>query len=64
MFSVEQIKYMQSIGLNLDFSHLSDEDYVLIEEKVGDAYNEEALDHEHEVTPTISICEAILASLV
>lgn len=54
---------MESIGLNLDFSCLSDADYVQIEDVVGDRYTSEAQEHESEITPVILLCEAILDKL-
>ena len=55
---------MRGIGLNLDFSNLSSEDYVQIEEIVGDVYTAEVQEHEKEVTPTVLLCESILDKLV
>ena len=34
MFNEEEITYMKSIGLNFDFSNLSDDEYVKIEDTV------------------------------
>ena len=64
MFKKEQISFMRGIGLNLDFSNLSSEDYVQIEEIVGDVYTAEVQEHEKEVTPTVLLCESILDKLV
>lgn len=63
MFTKEQIAFMRSIGLKLDFSNLSSEDYVQIEETVGDVYTAEVQEHEKEVTSNILLCEAILDKL-
>jgi len=68
MFTDKQIEFMRNIGLYLDFSNLSGDDYVLIEDKVGDIYNSAVLDAEDgtkdrlEVMPTILMCEEILYS--
>ncbi len=35
-FSKEQITYMRSLGLNLDFSNLSDDDWITLEDVVAD----------------------------
>ena len=35
-FNEEQIKFIQSLGLDFDFNNLTDEQYIEIEEKVGD----------------------------
>lgn len=62
MFTKEQISFMEGIGLKLDFSALSDDDYIQIEEKVGDAYTSEAQQTD-EPTETIRMCESILDML-
>ena len=36
---------MQKIGLCLDFEHLSDDDWILIEEKVGDYYTQNIFEY-------------------
>lgn len=63
MFNQEQIHFMENLGLHLDFSNLSDDDCVRIEDIVGDAYTEEVENHKSEVTPVISLCEEILNKL-
>ncbi|MCI8623761.1 MAG: hypothetical protein HFG26_08875 [Provencibacterium sp.] len=63
MFTKEQIAFMKSIGLNLDFSHLSEADYVQIEDAVGDRYTAEVQEHESKITPVILLCEGILDKL-
>lgn len=63
MFTKEQIAFMRSIGLNMDFSRLSGSDYVKIEDAVGDKYTAEVQEHESEITPVILLCEAILDKL-
>lgn len=63
MFTKEQIAFMESIGLNLDFSRLSEADYVQIEDAVGDRYTAEVQEHESGMTRAILLCEAILDKL-
>ena len=63
MFTKEQVAFMKSIGLNLNFSRLSEADYVQIEDAVGDRYTEEVQENESEITPVILLCEAILDKL-
>lgn len=36
MFTEKQIAYMKSIGLNLNFNHLSGDDWIKIEDTIGD----------------------------
>lgn len=63
MFTQEQIAFMKSIGLEMNFSDLSEEDYIRIEDAVGDVYTAEAQEHENETTSVILLCEAILGQL-
>lgn len=63
MFLPEQIEFMKRLGLQMDFSHLSDEDYCRIEDIVGDAYTEAAQEHPNEATDKILMCESILDAL-
>ena len=63
MFSQKQVEFMKSIGLDMDFLRLSDDDYCKIEEIVGDIYTEEAQEHPNEATDTVLMCESILDKL-
>lgn len=63
MFSAKQIAFLKSLGLNMNFSNLSDEDYCRIEDTVGDVYTEEAQEHPDETTDKILLCESILDNL-
>lgn len=63
MFSQKQVEFMKSIGLDMDFLRLSDNDYCKIEDIVGDVYTEEAQAHPDIVTDKILICESILDKL-
>ena len=60
MFSSKQIDFMKSLGLDFDFMHLSDNEYIAIEDAVGDAYTEAAQEHPNEATDVILLCESIL----
>ena len=51
---------MKSIGIDVDFSNLSDDDLVLIEEKVADKYEVSGLDKDYNPTETGKMCESIL----
>ena len=44
MFNDAQLKLMRKIGLHLDFECLSDDDWILIEETVGDYLTLQCLD--------------------
>lgn len=60
MFNTEQIKFMKELGLNFDFSHLSDEEYTQIEDHVGDVYTAEVQNSEKHTTARMLLCESIL----
>lgn len=60
MFSEKQKEFMKSLGLKLDFNNLSDDDYVLIEEVVGDELVYEGLDDNYDATTIGKMCESIL----
>lgn len=68
LFTDEQIEFIRSLGLDFDLSNLSEDDYILIEDKVGDKYNSEVLDVEDEIKDkksaarVIKLCEDILYS--
>ena len=63
MFNQEQILYMQSIGLLLDFDHLSGEDFATIEDAVADCLQIRGFDEDYNVTPEGALCESILDAL-
>lgn len=59
-YSEEQREYMRSIGLNLDFDNLSDDDWVNIEETVGDQIGVTGFEEDGEPTEETLMCESIL----
>jgi len=63
MFSQQQIEFMKEVGLDFDFQNLSDEEYVQIEDVVGNIYTSELQAHEKETTETVLMCESILDRL-
>ena len=63
MFSQKQVEFMKSIGLDMDFLRLSDDDYCKIEDRVGDVYTEEAQARPDAITDKILMCESILDKL-
>ncbi len=62
-FSEEQITFMRSIGLNLDFNNLSDDDWVNIEDTVGDYLTLQCLDEDYKPNDEGMMCYSILDSL-
>ena len=63
MFSEKQIAFMRSIGLDLDFSNLTDEDYVRIEDVVGGIYTSEVQEYKQGAAEVAFMCESILDTL-
>lgn len=63
MFSENQIAFMRSIGLDLDFSNLADDDYVRIEDVVGGIYTSEVQEYRQDATEVTLMCESILDTL-
>lgn len=62
MFSPEEIKLMQTIGLNYDFNNLTEDDdcWAEIEEKVGDFLTLECLGEDYKPNDNGIICKSIL----
>ena len=54
---------MKRIGLSVDFDNLSEDDYVKIEETVGDHLELHGLDDEYRPNSDGRICESILDRL-
>ena len=59
-FTDEEIHLMESLGLDLDFKNLSDDDWGIIEDTVGDYLVMSTLDENQEPTEESQICYAIL----
>lgn len=60
MYTAEEIAFMQSIGLELNFENLSGDDYILIEDTVGDWLVLHELDEDYNPSPIGEMCEDIL----
>lgn len=63
MFNEQQIKFMRSLGLNFDFEHLSVDDYVRIEEVVGEKLQKSGFNENYDITAVGKLCESILDRL-
>ncbi len=63
MFDEKQIAFMQAIGLNLDFDHLKEDDYIKIEDTVAEKLQISGFDKEYNATETGKMCESILDQL-
>lgn len=62
MFNSKEIGLMKQIGLDFDFSSLTDDEFIEIETAVGDYYTEKAQSTSKE-TEEILLCESILDKL-
>ncbi len=63
MFNEEEITYMKSIGLNFDFNKLSDDEYVEIEDTVGDQLVCFGLEDDYALNEEGIMCKTILSKL-
>lgn len=66
MFNATQIKLMRKIGLKMDLANpdrLSDNEWVLIEKKVGDYLNSKCLDIDYKPNSEGIVCYSILDML-
>lgn len=61
IFNKKQIKFMNRIGISINFSDMiSDVDYLYIEEKVSEYLQIHGFDNKYEPTEEGKICESIL----
>lgn len=63
MFTEKEKSFMRECGLNLDFDNLSDDDYVEIEEVIGNKLTLECLDDNYNPNEDGLLCEEILDKL-
>lgn len=63
MFTEKEKSFMRECGLNLDFDNLSDDDYVEIEEIIGNKLTLECLDDNYNPNEDGLLCEEILDKL-
>ncbi len=62
-FSEEQIVYMKSLGLNFNFDRLTSDEWVAIEETVGDRLCQSGFDKDYNINSDGVMCESILDKL-
>ena len=62
MLTKEEIEFLKSLGLDLDYDDLTEEsdEWADIEERVGDELMHRGLDYEYEPNEIGQMCEAIL----
>lgn len=63
MFDKEEIAYMKAIGLNFDFGNLSDDEFVEIEDTVGDRLVCFGLEEDYALNNEGIMCKTILSKL-
>lgn len=63
MFSDEQINYMRGLGLNFDFSNLTDDEWIAIEDTVGDRLTYAGLKEDYSFNDEGKMCMSILNML-
>lgn len=63
MFSEKQITFMKSLGLEVDFNNLTDDDLAQIEEIVSDELQMSGFDISDNITDVGKMCESILDDL-
>ena len=63
MLNEKQRKFIQSLGIELDFGKLTDDDLVGIEDVVAKKLQQSGFDAAGEITPIGKMCESILDEL-
>lgn len=63
MFSVNEMNFIKSLGVNADFNSLTDNILVEIEEKVSDVLQINGFDKNYNITQIGKWCERILDKL-
>ncbi len=63
LFTNEQIQYMRSIGLNYDFDNLTADEWINIEDVIGDKLTLECLDENYKPNEEGMMCYSILDRL-
>ena len=63
MFDKKEIDFMKSIGLNFNFDDLTDDNYLEMEETVGDTMCFKGLDEDYEPNEIGLLCLSILNKL-
>lgn len=63
MFNEKQRKFIQSLGLKLDFDNLTDDDLVNIEDTVAEKLQQSGFNTAYDTTSVGKMCESILDEL-
>lgn len=59
-FSKSQIEFMKKIGISIDFNNISDDDYIVIEEKVSEHLQKKGFNEDYSPNKDGEMCETIL----
>lgn len=63
MFTPEEIAFMRGLGLDYNFDDLSDDEWIGIEETIGDTFLLSGLDINYNPNAIGLMCEEILAKI-
>lgn len=63
MFTEKQVAFIQSLGLEVDFNNLSDDNLIQIEESVANELQRSGFDISDNITDVGEMCESILDTL-
>lgn len=63
MFTYEQKKFMENIGITVNFDRMADTDYIEIEDKVSTYLQRKGFDADYKPTKDGLMCESILDNL-
>lgn len=63
MFTEKQVAFIQSLGLEVDFNNLSDDNLIQIEESVANELQQSGFDISDNITDVGEMCESILDTL-
>ena len=63
MFNNKQKEFMKEIGISVNFGHLTDDDYIAIEETVSEWLQKNGFDKGYNPTDDGLMCESILDEL-
>ena len=62
-FNKNQIEFMKKIGISINFEDVSDDDALLIEDKVSDYLQKKGFNEDYSLTEDGEMCESILDML-
>lgn len=60
IFAENQIEFMKEIGISINFSNISDDDYVAIEERISEYLQKKGFNEDYSPNEDGKMCESIL----